>query len=363
MHTRRTGGFGTVTMRAGGARVLALAPSSAPAWCPRWRIDGVEHDLDVYFERQPVAAVLVASGTALRVERYRRGVAADTPFLGNSMTKTVTAVAVGLALAERRIASIEDPAQRYVPELAGTAYGETTVRNLLRMGSGVRFVETYEPGDDASRYGAAAAREGWVLAARGFDRRDAAQGTRFAYASVESNLLAAVLRGATGQTLAEWLQPRLWHPMGAAHHAFWSVDRTGLVGGGGGLSASPHDWARLGVVLAHGGVRPDDGRGVLPAGWLADMTEAARADPPFRPDVAGGRFGYGYQTWLLPGPRRQFVLLGVYGQAVFVDPGLRLTMVHLAANATASATKTTLARERLALWHGVVRTALDAVRG
>ncbi len=362
VHTRRTGAFGTATMRAGGARPLMLAPA-ARSWRPRWRIDGAEHDLDAYFDRQPVVALLVVSGTALHIERYRGGVAGDTPFLGNSMTKTVTAIAIGLALAERRIASVDEPAQRHVPELAGSAYGATTLRNLLRMGSGVRFVETYEPGDDASRFGAAAAREGWVLAARGFDLREAPQGTRFSYASVESQVLAAALRGATGETLAEWLQPRLWRPMGAAHDAFWATDRTGLVAGGGGLSASPHDWARLGAVLAHGGVRPDDGRALLPADWLADMTDASRADPPFRPDERTGRFGYSCQTWLLPGPRRQFALLGIHGQAVFVDPGLRLAMVHLAASGSASVTKTTLARERLALWRGVVRTALDAPAG
>lgn len=362
VHTRRTGAFGTATMRAGGARSLGLAPA-AHAWRPRWRIDGAEHDLDAYFDRQPVVALLVVSGTRLCVERYRPAAGADMPFLGNSMTKTVTAIAVGFALAERRIASIEDPAQRYVPGHVGTAYGATTLRNLLRMGSGVRFVETYQPGDDASRYGAAAARDGWVLAARMFDLREAPQGERFSYASVESNLLAAAVRGATGLTLAEWLQPRLWQPMGAAHDAFWATDRTGLVAGGGGLSATPHDWARLGALLAHGGVRPDDGRAVLPEGWLDAMTDASRAEPPFRPDERTGRFGYGHQTWLMPGPRRQFVLLGIHGQAIFVDPGLKLAMVHLAANGSAATTRTTLPRERLALWRGVVAAALDAQAG
>ncbi len=243
-----------------------------------------------------------------------------------------------------------------MPALAGSAYGATTVRNLLRMASGVRFRETYEADDDSTRFHQGLIRDGGVKAALLFDEREAPQGTRMAYASVETYLLGAVLRGATGEGMSTWLQPRLWQPMGAAHDAYWRADRTGMERTSGHLSARPHDYARLGTVLAYDGVRPDTGRRVLPAGFLAASTDATRVDPAFRPNPSTGAYGYGNQVWLLPGPRRQFALLGIFGQAIFVDPGLRLTMVHLAANKTHSAAKTTMGRERHALWDGLVRT-------
>jgi len=90
------------------------------------------------------------------------------------------------------------------------------------------------------------------------------------------------------------------------------------------------------------------------------MTEAARQPPQFRPgamDSHGSRyFGYGYQVWLMPGTHRRFVLLGIYGQAIYVDPELKLVMVHLAvgADARGDASGAHLARERDALWRGVV---------
>jgi CubicO group peptidase (beta-lactamase class C family) len=71
----------------------------------------------------------------------------------------------------------------------------------------------------------------------------------------------------------------------------------------------------------------------------------------------GSRYlGYGFQTWLYPGSDRSFVLLGVYGQAIYVDPKLKLVMVHLAVgqDAAGDASGAHLGAERNALWRGVV---------
>jgi CubicO group peptidase (beta-lactamase class C family) len=354
-HTLPTlaGGRATTMRAAGPPMPLPSTPRPLPL---RWRADGRELGVDGYFERQPVMALLVVKDGVLRFERYQFGCSAGQHYLSNSMAKTVTALAVGFALQEGRLRSLDDRADAYVPALTGSAYGATTVRNLLRMASGVRFRETYDDDDDRDRFYRAMIRGGGIEAALQFDRREVPQGTRMAYASVETYLLSAVLRGATGEGLSAWLQPRLWQPMGAAHDAYWRTDRTGIERGEGNLSVRPDDYARLGTLLAYDGVRPDTGRRVLPAGFLAAGTDATRVDPAFRPDPRTGAYGYGYQVWLLSGVRRQFVLLGVFGQAIFVDPGLRLAMVHLAVNRTHAAGRTTMGRERHALWDGLVRT-------
>lgn len=331
-----------------------MALERAPAEPPiRWRLDGIERDLDAYLARQPVAALWIARGRTVLVARHRYDTTPAAWFLSNSMAKSVMSIGIGFALAEGRIRSADDPAAAYVPALAGHAYGETSVGNLLRMASGVRFSERYDGRDDLARFSRDAASVGIVAAAARFDVREAPQGTRFHYASIESHVLSAVLRGATGEGLSDWLAPRLWRPMGAQADAWWRTDPLGVERGGGFLSVQPGDWTRLGLLLAHGGRRPDTGREVLPPGFLEQSADARRVDPPFRPGAAGP-LGYGRQFWLLPGPRRQFALLGVYGQAVLVDPGSNLTMVHLAVNASARPSDTSMARERSALWQGVV---------
>ena len=67
------------------------------------------------------------------------------------MAKTVTAMLIGIAIAEGRIRSVDDVAAAYVPALAGTEYGRTSLRHLLQMSSGVRFSEKYSGSDDVTR--------------------------------------------------------------------------------------------------------------------------------------------------------------------------------------------------------------------
>ena len=77
-----------------------------------------------------------------------------------------------------------------------------------------------------------------------------------------------------------------------------------------------------------------------------------RADQPhLRPGTATPFFGYGYQTWIFPGERRTFALLGVRGQAIYVDPQHRLVMVHTAVRKQPSGGPGP--RETTALWGGI----------
>jgi CubicO group peptidase (beta-lactamase class C family) len=271
------------------------------------------------------------------------------------MAKSITAIAVGLALDEGKIKSLDDRADVYAPKLAGTLYGETTVRNLLRMASGAKFTEVYDGKDDLARFNIAATRGGIEAAAKVITEREVPQGTRFSYASAETDMLGAVLRGATGMSLSEYLTPRLWQPMGAENSALWRADRTGLERAAGSFSATLRDYGRLGVLLANDGMRPDDRKQIIPREFLLDATDAKRVAAAFRPRMATPYYGYGFKFWLFPGSSRRFALLGVFGQMIFVDPALKLVMVHTAANATAKSGQTSMAREADALWRGAVR--------
>jgi CubicO group peptidase (beta-lactamase class C family) len=112
------------------------------------------------------------------------------------------------------------------------------------------------------------------------------------------------------------------------------------------------DYGRLGILLANDGAL--DGRQIVPKDYLLDATDWRRQPEAFAPRKATPYFGYGYQFWLFPGEKRRFALLGVYGQSIFVDPELKLVMVITAAAKNASVGKEPLARERDALWRGVV---------
>lgn len=323
----------------------------------RWRTDNEDGlSIDDYFKRQRVMALIIIKDGAIQVERYQYDRKPTHRFLSNSMAKTITALAVGIALREGKIRSLDDLAQSYAPELAGTLYGQTSVRHLLRMASGAKFEERYDGKDDLARYGAAVFRDGVAGGARAITERLHPAGAVFNYASAETDMLAVVLRGATGQSLSAYLESRLWQPLGAETSSLWRAAASGLERAGGNFNATARDYARLGLLLAHDGRRPDrpDLAEIVPSSFLIEATDWRQQPPAFSPMKATPYLGYGYQTWTFPGPNRRFALLGVYGQAIFVDPARKLVMVHLAANATASAYKTSMGRERDRLWRGVV---------
>jgi CubicO group peptidase (beta-lactamase class C family) len=230
------------------------------------------------------------------------------------------------------------------------------VRNLQRMASGAQFEERYDGKDDLARYGAAAYRGGAAEGARVITARQHPQGQRFNYASAETDMLALVMQGATGETLSSYLQTRLWQPMGAETSGLWRAGANGLERAGGNFNATARDYARLGVLLANDGQRADrpDLGDILPRDFVLEATDWQRHPPAFAPRRATPYYGYGYQVWTFPGQQRRFALLGVYGQAILVDPAQKLVMVHLAANATAKAGQTSMGREMGALWYGLV---------
>jgi CubicO group peptidase (beta-lactamase class C family) len=346
--------------------VHTLPPSSKPMPLPkagrepefRWNArDASSLTVEDYLARQRIMGLLVVKDGVVQLERYQYDRKAIDRFVSQSMAKSITALAVGIAQSEGLIKSLDDPAERYAPGIKGTVLGQTTLRNLLRMASGMKYEEAYDGSGDSPLFSRAIANGGIEAAVRTIAVREVDQGTRFYYAGPNTVTLAAALRGATGVSLSEYLTPRLWQAIGAEDSAFWYADRTGLEVALGNFNATLRDYARLGVVLANDGVRPDDpGRAqIVPREFLLDATDWRRAPGAFRPNGATPYMGYGYQFWIFPGERRRFAMLGVYGQSVFVDPGLKLVMVQTGANAAPEAGKTTLASDRDRFWRGVVR--------
>jgi CubicO group peptidase (beta-lactamase class C family) len=306
--------------------------------------DGRLLRLGDYLDRHPVTGLLIARGDTILFERYRHGRTAEHRFLSYSLAKTLTGLLVGIALQEGLIRSLDDTAAAYVPELAGTAYGATPIRALLRMASGVAFRETYPRDEDLQRlFGSLSwpSRTGAVEALRPFDTRVAPSGERFSYSSAETEVLGLVVARATGVPLAEYLSTRIWRRLGAEADAAWAVDAGGQELAFCCAAARLRDWARLGLMMASDGVW--NGEQVVPREWLLEMTT--------RPE--GDRAGvYGYQVWLVAGERRMFALRGLHGQAVVVDPASRLVMVQMAARAQPSGDPAAL--EGVALWFALV---------
>jgi CubicO group peptidase (beta-lactamase class C family) len=308
--------------------------------------------LDDYLARNPTTGLIIARGDALLVERYQYARNDRHRFTSWSIAKIVTAMLVGIAIAEGRIRSVDDPAAVYVSALAGTEYGRTPLRHLLQMSSGVRFDETYSGRDDLTRL----LREtidqvgpGGVDAVKPYNERVRPSGTVSSYASAETQVLGLVLRHAVRRPIADYLQEKIWGPIGAEADATWLIDRSGQEATWCCLNAVLRDYARLGMLLAHGGNWR--GRQLIPADWIEEATRLRPDQPHLLPGVADPFFGYGYQVRIFPGIRRTFAVSGAHGQWMFVDPASRLVMVHTAVRKQPVDPGE---RETVVLWRSVV---------
>jgi CubicO group peptidase (beta-lactamase class C family) len=333
----------------GGTHVLPLTVGTALA--VDYTFAGRQFSIENYLDRQRVTGLLIVTGSTVRSERYQYDRNDTHLFISFSMAKSVTSLLVGIAADRGLIASLDDRAERYVPELAGTAYGRTSIRHLLRMSSGIRFVEDYSGRDDVRRLFTAifqAGRQPLDFLAS-FDTRDAPSGARFKYATSETQVLCYVLRGATKKTIAALTEEWIWQPMGAEADAAWLVGRDGVEYCGAGFNATLRDYGRLGILLARDGRLGD--RQIVPSAYLMDATDSDRQPVGFRVGEAGSGVGYGYQFWLGVGASRSFSMAGVYGQLVHVHPESGLVLVHTAA--WPSATDANAFAERSAFVRGL----------
>ena len=293
---------------------------------------GRQSSIAEYLSRNPITGLLIAKVDRILVEHYQYGRTDQDRLLSQSMVKSIVGMLIGIAVSEGAIKSVADAAESYVPGFKGTEYGKTPIRDLLHMSSGVAFGEERNGGSDLNRLWrdmvARPASKGTIESLVQFNHRIAPPGTRYSYASIEPDVLGMVLHSAVKQSLSDYLRERVWETIGAEASANWLLDAQDFEVAHFGFNAVLRDYARLGRLLACDGAWED--KQIIPAQWMADATTVKSADAYLAPGNAMPMFGYGYLLWLLPGPRRQFAMVGALGQRVCVDPAAKLVMVQTA---------------------------------
>lgn len=350
-----------------------VSPSDDPMPLPRWqdapaisyRWGFSSKTLDDFMADTKTTGLMVIQDGRVVAERYQYGRQPDMRFRSFSMAKTFTAMLVGIAHGKGLIRSLDDKAADYWPEIAPSAYGQTTLRNLLRMSSGVPFRElyTWTPDDDIWLWGRV------LFLPENRNRpekiaeylntkttREVEQGQRFKYATIETEILGRVLSRAAGMSITQITQEWLWKPMGAESEARWLLAGADQgEGTGGSFNATLRDYARFGVLLANDGLRGH--AQIIPREFLLDATDAARQPAAFRPRHATPGMGYGYQTWIAPFKERTFALQGIHGQHIMVQPKSGIVMVQTSVNDQPSGRQDGRPYQmRDALWMGVLKS-------
>jgi CubicO group peptidase (beta-lactamase class C family) len=281
--------------------------------------------------------LLVLHRGKIVAERYHNGMSARTPHLSQSVAKSVVGTVAGI-LVGRGVVDPTAPVTEYLPELEATAYRGASVQHVLDMTSGVVFDESYAALD--SHMAKIDAACGWK------ERRDpdwpssvweliltlteaeCEHGAAFRYRSIETDVLSFILQRASATPLAELVSRELWAPMGAGEDAYFTVDPAGYALGDGGFNATLRDYGRF--ALLHLGRGEMNGRRIVPAGWIEEITSGARPNlfgDIYREVLPQG--AYHNQFWVEGGSSDAYMARGVFGQLIYIDPAADFAAVIL----------------------------------
>jgi CubicO group peptidase (beta-lactamase class C family) len=282
---------------------------------------------------------IVIKNGAVVYERYLNGYKRDSIVTSFSIAKSVTSALVGIAIDDGYIGSVNDLVVDYLPELRGRGYDDVTIRDLLLMSTGIKFVQD----EDLSDF-----QDLWPLAsdvALAYSYPNLRRlvlhvppskepvGAAFNYNPYYPLLLGMILERTTHRPVAEYLQEKIWQPLGMEYPASWSLDSKSddFEKMESGLNARAIDFAKLGQLFLDNGRW--NGKQVISKQWVTASTVPDPRDKrPFL-SYADWKAAGGYYKYMWWGIRTAdggyyYTARGHLGQRITVFPKERLVIVR-----------------------------------
>lgn len=279
---------------------------------------GDQASFEKYLIDNHTVAFLIIKNDTLRYEKYFDKYTEESIVASFSMAKSVTSILIGCAIDDGLIKSVDEPITNYIPELKKKGFEKVTIKHVLQMTSGLDFNESY-----VNPFGDAAAFYYGRNLRKQIDKMElkTEPGKRFQYVSGNTQLLGLILeRALKTQTVTEYLQVKLWKPLGMEYDATWSLDKkkNGLEKTFCCLNARARDFAKIGRLYLNKGNW--NGKQIVSQKWVEEST---------KPDLTeGGASFYKYQWWL-PSNSGDFMAEGILGQFIYVNPAKDLIIVRL----------------------------------
>lgn len=334
--------------------------------------DTVLLNVDEYLATEATTAFVIIKNDTIVFEKYYRGYDRSTISTFFSTTKSITSLLVGIAIDEGYIGSVHEPVTDYIPEFkkGDSRFQKLTIEHLLNMQAGLRFKESYSnPFSGMARlfYGRNSLRQ---LKKLKFERDP---GEAYKYNSATTAILGIVLERAIKRPYAEYLQEKVWKPLGMEYDASISLDdkKHRLAKSYQGLNATAIDLAKIGRLYINGGNW--NGKQIVSKEWIEKSStpdietghigtkykgyqyqwysdDWTRRDSTgkyqFKDSISALRFaeesaGKYYKVWKLENKDKsgwhwevvtylpKFYTFGLMGQVLWVDPEKKIIMVRL----------------------------------
>lgn len=271
-----------------------------------------------FLQYSDTTAFIIIHGNELVYEEYFNGSSREATQSSQSVAKSFLSTLVGIGIDEGYIGGLDEPVTDYIPELLDRdeKFADITIRHLITMSSGLRFVREWSPYSDNS------------ITYYDPDLRAAAlsseivesPGVNFHYNDYNPLLVGMVLERATGVPVAEYLETRLWQPMGAEGDGSWSLDseRSGFEKMNTGVNGRAIDLAKLGWLFLNHGRNGD--KQVIPVNWVDEATRLDNSTDP--------ALHYQYYWWI-DVKHNAYWAEGNFGQSIYVYPEADLVLVRM----------------------------------
>jgi CubicO group peptidase (beta-lactamase class C family) len=320
---------------------------------------GDQRSIEQWMNDSDTTGLMVLRDGVVVHEEYRLDADQETRHTSWSVGKSFVATLIAMAMHDGHIENLDQTAETFAPQFAGTDYGRTSLRHLLMMSAGVEFNEDYGAPDSDIRnlFIGAAIMGSNIDQLVGKVERNREPGEDLHYVSANTQVLSAVVRAIYDAPLAQIVQDRIWTPLGMAGDASWNQNIQGDDGIAIGyccLNARLEEYARFGQFYLQDGVW--DGDRLVPEGWVR---QATRPNAPFQEpgeDSIYAPRGYGLHFWVPNDPQGEYFMAGVFGQYIWVDERRDIVIARTAADETWGPRT----RESLAAMRAIARAYGDA---
>ena len=289
-------------------------------------------------------AIVVLHKGRIVYERYFGVMTPHSQHMAMSVTKSLFGTLGAMLVAEGKLDE-HALVTKYIPELAGTAYGDATVRQVLDMTIGVKYSENYaDPNAEIWRH----ARAGGVFprpagyagptSFYGYLRtlqKEGEHGQAFAYKTVNTDVLGWLIRRAAGQGVGQLLSERIWQKLGVEQDAYMVIDSEGTEFAGGGFNPTLRDMARFGEMMRLGG--RFNGQQIVPRAVVDDIRKGAD-----RAQFAKAGYalleGWSYRDmwWVSHNEHGAYSARGIHGQVIYIDPKAEMVIARFGSHPLAS---------------------------
>lgn len=276
--------------------------------------------LDEHIEGSKTAVFMIIRNDSILYEKYNKDYQESSIFNTFSVTKVFITTLIGIAVDEGLIESIDQSVTEYIPELQKIdGFDEVTIRHLLLHTSGIKFSESkYNPFSDNARYYYGRNLRKLVLQAELYEK----PGIETHYSSTNLQLLGMILERATGTSISNYLQEKLWKRIGMQYDATWSTDnkrRTSMEKSFSCLNCSAVDLAKLGRLYLNYG--DWDNQEILSRDFIQ---EATRRDTTY-----GSCLYFQYNFRFGPKEYDSYYARGLFGQLIYVYPRENIIIVRV----------------------------------